>query len=662
MKYLILLILVFYIFCAFAAPVMPSADSRLHTLVTNDTGVLSEKTGNFAVDQDLVYQNNTRLTSKTSIWISGKLVRRDALGRRLYWLSFPPGQGDDTLVYEGHPSWTSDLVMAQDTLSSVGFDGDLDLYELLPAYNPLAYPNSINIPNWDLYNPLDIPLLSIAGSPAPLPFNPFESTNYCFSIPQPGSFETPGFFTHSSYYYDFCPFATPGDRDFGSGRMQSTHYPLGIAVHQQRYSWPVAGHDDMIISKYTVYNRNQQDIIEDLAFSCFMDPDIGVFEEGAEIASDDLSGYVKGPGYEFAYARDDDFDNGESQGYVANKIIVPNRDLWRSAWFWKVGDGPSDSNVRNYNYTTRRTVNQKYSLATGVNPEYTKYQLLRPENEVMEYEQPVPNDTRSLTTIHGARPDMPEYYETDEEGNYAHRLFLGPGLAKSFYVLRFVAESLDGLKAKSLEIENFIEGGMIIPQTAPLASVPYITTIGKEGSNTFLVKWNVATNPAHFELKYKLVSSPEDVWNTTLLSPDVRHYRLSCMLENTDYQIKLCAVFYLPNEIRKESQTLVVNLSTLSMDDELVYPLSVVRNYPNPFKLNTTIEFELKQAGLLKADVYNVRGQKIRKLQQEQAIAGNLSLHWDGSDDAGKRCAPGVYFLRLESPDHQRTHKMLLTK
>jgi hypothetical protein len=661
MKRLLLMLLCIHAVAVVAAPVEAPTPNRVLSSVLLDTGRLTEQTGNYGVDQTLTYQNSVKLIDSSSIWVSGKKNRRDSFNRLLYWLTYPPTPGNDALIYEGHGSWSPDLVIAKDTLSSVGYDGDLDLYELLPAYNPLAIPNSHNIQNFDIYNPLDQTLLSVNGEPGPLLFDPFNSTNYCFSIPQQGSFDTPGFFTHSSYYYDICPFGTPGDRDFGSSRNQSTHYPLDIAVHQETYSWPVQDHDDFVVSKYTVYNRNALDSIEDLALAYLMDPDIGPVDWGGEIAADDISGYVKGPGYEFVYARDADGDDGLSTVVVANKILVPNRDLMNAAWYWRVGHGPNDKNSRSLT-TLGQPANQKYWLVTGRNPDDSKYSPLRLPDPIMEYEQPSPNDTRSLHALFGAQPGMAEYQETDAEGNYINRLSLEPGASISFYVVRFVAESLDELKAKSLEIENFMEGGMIIPQNAPLASVPYIPSISKEGSNTFLVQWNTATNPAHFEIKYKLLSSPEDVWNTTLLSPDLRHYRLSCMLENTDYQIKLCAVFYLPNEIRKESQTHVVNLSTLSVDDELVYPLSAVRNYPNPFKLNTTIEFELKQAGLLKADVYNVRGQKVRKLQQEQAAAGNLSLHWDGTDDAGKRCAPGVYFLRLDTPDQQTTHKMLLTK
>jgi hypothetical protein len=215
--------------------------------------------GNNGKISQLVFKDLHKLVYGSATWVSGKRYRRDELGRLLYWASYPP-TNDTPLVYEGHPDWTPDMAVVLDSLTTVAFDGDMDLFEFLPAYNPLNIYNP-DIPNNQYYANQDIVLESVAGEPAPLDFDPYENETFCFSIPQPGSFQTPGFLTYSRYYYDYCPFNSHGDRDWGPSRASSTHYPLGLAVPQESYCWPVQDHDWMLVNKYDVFNMDDTDTI-----------------------------------------------------------------------------------------------------------------------------------------------------------------------------------------------------------------------------------------------------------------------------------------------------------------------------------------------------------------------------------------------------------------
>jgi flagellar hook assembly protein FlgD len=44
--------------------------------------------------------------------------------------------------------------------------------------------------------------------------------------------------------------------------------------------------------------------------------------------------------------------------------------------------------------------------------------------------------------------------------------------------------------------------------------------------------------------------------------------------------------------------------------------------------------------------VYNVAGRLVKTLASGAQGAGTYTVTWDGSDDAGVRMAPGVYFLK----------------
>ncbi len=68
---------------------------------------------------------------------------------------------------------------------------------------------------------------------------------------------------------------------------------------------------------------------------------------------------------------------------------------------------------------------------------------------------------------------------------------------------------------------------------------------------------------------------------------------------------------------------------------------------PNPFNPKTDIEFALTRPNLVQLNVYNLRGQLVRKLAGGLLEAGSHEVAWDGTDDFGARVGSGTYFARL---------------
>ena len=86
------------------------------------------------------------------------------------------------------------------------------------------------------------------------------------------------------------------------------------------------------------------------------------------------------------------------------------------------------------------------------------------------------------------------------------------------------------------------------------------------------------------------------------------------------------------------------------------------KNYPNPFNPSTTISFSIPSDMSCKLDVYNIRGQKVKTLLNENMMAGRHSIVWDGVDDNGRSVSSGVYFYKLATPNRNQTYKMLMIK
>jgi hypothetical protein len=97
-------------------------------------------------------------------------------------------------------------------------------------------------------------------------------------------------------------------------------------------------------------------------------------------------------------------------------------------------------------------------------------------------------------------------------------------------------------------------------------------------------------------------------------------------------------------------------------DDNLlpVVATALNGNYPNPFNPETTISYSVKQPGRVKLEVYNIKGQLVRTLVDEEQATGHYKLLFNAKDDRGRSIASGVYMLRMEAPGYRKTSKMIL--
>lgn len=81
------------------------------------------------------------------------------------------------------------------------------------------------------------------------------------------------------------------------------------------------------------------------------------------------------------------------------------------------------------------------------------------------------------------------------------------------------------------------------------------------------------------------------------------------------------------------------------------------QNYPNPFNPTTTIRFSIPEAGLTILKVYNVLGQEVATLVNEELTQGVKEVQFDASN-----IASGIYFYTITSGDFVQTKKMVLLK
>ncbi len=86
------------------------------------------------------------------------------------------------------------------------------------------------------------------------------------------------------------------------------------------------------------------------------------------------------------------------------------------------------------------------------------------------------------------------------------------------------------------------------------------------------------------------------------------------------------------------------------------------QNYPNPFNASTQINFRLMKSSDVKLEIYNILGQKVRSVIDENMASGEHHVIWDGRNDSGEPVSSGIYFYRLQTNFGVISRKMTILK
>ncbi|OGU82141.1 MAG: hypothetical protein A2W11_07430 [Ignavibacteria bacterium RBG_16_35_7] len=84
---------------------------------------------------------------------------------------------------------------------------------------------------------------------------------------------------------------------------------------------------------------------------------------------------------------------------------------------------------------------------------------------------------------------------------------------------------------------------------------------------------------------------------------------------------------------------------------------SLEQNYPNPFNPSTTIRFSIPEAGMVSLSIYNLLGEKVGEVLNQELVTGSYEFTYDAS-----KLSSGVYFYTIKVGDFTATKKMLLMK
>lgn len=110
-------------------------------------------------------------------------------------------------------------------------------------------------------------------------------------------------------------------------------------------------------------------------------------------------------------------------------------------------------------------------------------------------------------------------------------------------------------------------------------------------------------------------------------------------------------------EIRGQLASTDFVTSVTQLNPDVPRDFSLLQNFPNPFNPSTEIRFNLNQSGQTVLKVYNMLGQEVATLVNENLTSGTYSVTFDS-----RNLPSGVYVYRLDSNGQNQVRKMLLLK
>ena len=100
-----------------------------------------------------------------------------------------------------------------------------------------------------------------------------------------------------------------------------------------------------------------------------------------------------------------------------------------------------------------------------------------------------------------------------------------------------------------------------------------------------------------------------------------------------------------------------IYVQVVNSPDPVVQRFELEQNYPNPFNASTEIRYSLLTPAHARLDIYNVLGNRIQTLVNEDQPPGHYSYLWSRSE-----LSSGVFYYSLRAGSFFKTRRMILIK
>src|SRR5262249_17741278 len=98
----------------------------------------------------------------------------------------------------------------------------------------------------------------------------------------------------------------------------------------------------------------------------------------------------------------------------------------------------------------------------------------------------------------------------------------------------------------------------------------------------------------------------------------------------------------------------------MSRQQSVPVKFALYQNLPNPFRGSTAIRFDLAVGNMVRLEIFDVSGRRVRSLINHFMPAGRQSVVWNHRDDAGIDLRAGLSFYQLQAGSFGDRRKLVL--
>ena len=174
--------------------------------------------------------------------------------------------------------------------------------------------------------------------------------------------------------------------------------------------------------------------------------------------------------------------------------------------------------------------------------------------------------------------------------------------------------------------------------------------------HVFIIKANPKNSYPFYQILYMTRNStPGGYWGASMYDLDNDGFDELLIHRDktrTDGKFKFCTDVFYPDfltSVNPEYNNKILNYS-------------LEQNYPNPFNPITSIQYTIGSRQFVTLKVYDILGNEIITLVNEERQQGNYSVQWNGKDKFNNNVSSGIYFINLKTPDYNKTIKGVMLK
>lgn len=206
------------------------------------------------------------------------------------------------------------------------------------------------------------------------------------------------------------------------------------------------------------------------------------------------------------------------------------------------------------------------------------------------------------------------------------------------------------------DVGNWSDLSNIVRWTWPLDNAPPAAptglTAGSEGGKAIRLSWTANSEPTVAGYVVYRAISGEGPWERLNVQPvNVPEYlddRLPPDVPKVWYQVT--ATNSAGGESARSAPVQAIVFSNLSRD-----PIAwrIRSAYPNPSRGHEFVHMPIEvpaAPGDAHLEIVDSGGQRVRRLEVGRSVVGVVEVDWDGRNESGQLCAPGVYRAWLVAP------------